>query len=200
MAVSSEKIALLTELADEFNASDAAEVGGRCVVRAAAQRGVGAGGDADPAGLAEPRGQRRAAGDLVAGGVGVGRHRQPGGRAGAGAGRHAVHAHPARHRHAPPDGRGARLAAGVDRLRRPRAAGQRPRRAGLRSAIPSGARSASARRTRTSRRAGSTSRSPSTTRRPARRRPDGRGPRPAGRRRVRHRRSSRRSSTTATSP
>jgi Ca-activated chloride channel family protein len=31
MAVSSEKIALLTELAEEFNASDGAEVGGRCV-------------------------------------------------------------------------------------------------------------------------------------------------------------------------
>ena len=32
MAVSSEKIALLTDLAEEFNASDLADVGGRCVV------------------------------------------------------------------------------------------------------------------------------------------------------------------------
>ena len=86
--------------------------------RAAWRRACAA--DADPRGLAEPRGQRRAAGDLVAGGVGLGRHRQRARRRGAGAGRHAVHAHAARHRHAQADGRGARLAGRADRLRRPR--------------------------------------------------------------------------------
>ena len=90
-------------------------------LRAAAQRGVRPRRHADPAGLAEPGGQRRAAGHLVAGRVGAGpassTHR---GRAGAGARRHAVHAHAARHRHAPADGRGARLAGRADRLRRPR--------------------------------------------------------------------------------
>ena len=79
-----------------------------------------------PEGWPEPRGERRAAGHLVAGGVGMGRHRQRPRRYRAGARRHTVHAHPARHRHAPTDGRGARLAGRADRLRRPRAAGHRP--------------------------------------------------------------------------
>ena len=78
--------------------------------RAAAQRRVRPRRHADPGGLAEPRGQRRAAGHLVAGRVGVGRHRQRPRRPGAGAAGHAVHADAARHRHAAADGRGARLA------------------------------------------------------------------------------------------
>ena len=114
---------------------------------------------------------------------GVGRHRQRAGRHRARPGRHAVHAHAARDRDAPADGRGARLARRADRLRRPRRARQRPGGLGRRSATRSGVRSGSARPTRTTRRAASTSRSPSTTRRPAR--PRGltdRGPRRARRR------------------
>ena len=76
MAVSSEKIALLDDLADTFNDRDGAEVDGRLRLRAPAQRRVRPRRHADPAGLAGPRRQRRAAGDLVAGRVGVGRHRQ----------------------------------------------------------------------------------------------------------------------------
>ncbi len=40
MAVSSEKITLLTDLADSFNASAGAQLDGRCVFVAPAQRGV----------------------------------------------------------------------------------------------------------------------------------------------------------------
>ena len=110
MAVSSEKIALLEDLADEFN--DVRRGRGQRALhrRAAAQRGLRARRHADPGGLAEPRRQRRAARHLVAGRVGVGRHRQRPRRAGARARRDAVHADAARHRHAPADGRGARLA------------------------------------------------------------------------------------------
>ena len=53
MAVSSEKIALLTTLAEEFNESDA-EVDGSLHLRPATQRGVGSRRRADPGGLAEP--------------------------------------------------------------------------------------------------------------------------------------------------
>ena len=55
MAVSSEKIALLTDLADEFNRSDAAEVDGRCIFVRPRSVASGLAATLIPAGLARPR-------------------------------------------------------------------------------------------------------------------------------------------------
>ena len=52
MAVSSEKIALLTELADEFNDTDGAEVGDRCVFVRPRSVASGLAADLIPRGLA----------------------------------------------------------------------------------------------------------------------------------------------------
>ena len=138
-------------------------------VRPPAQRGVGQRGQPDRRRVAQPGGQRRAAGDLVARRVRLGGDRERAGRADPRPGRHPVHAHAAGHRDAPADGRGPRLAGRAARLRRPRPRWPRTPRAGPLSATRSGARSGWARPTRTTPRAGSTSPSPSTTRRPARR-------------------------------
>ena len=112
MAVSSEKIALLEELADSFNGT---EVGGRCVV--VRPRSVASGlaatlipqGWPDPDVNGEPPVIWSPAASAWAG------HRQRPCRAGAGPGRHAVPADAARDRDAAADGRGARLAAGAAR-------------------------------------------------------------------------------------
>ena len=73
------------------------------------------------------------------------------GRAADGRRGHAVHAHPARDRHARADGRGARLARQADRLGRHPRPRPGPGGLGAPTATPSGARSGSARPTRTSR-------------------------------------------------
>ena len=100
-------------------------------VRASLQQGIRRRGPTHRRGLAEPGGQRHPARDLVARRVRVGGHRQRTGRRRARPGRHPVHAHPARHRHAPTDGRGPWVARHADRLRRHRRAGQRSRRLGV---------------------------------------------------------------------
>ena len=125
MAVSPEKLTLLTDLAETFNGSGA-KVGDRCVSVRVTRKSSGAAATLAPAGLAEPGEQRTTAGHLVPGGQRVGRHRQREGRAHAGAGRPALHADAARHRHAGPDGRGARLPGDAHRLRRHRRPRQRP--------------------------------------------------------------------------
>ena len=202
MAVSSEKIALLTELADEFNDSDGAEVDGRCVFVRPAQRGVGQRRQPDRRRAGpnpEVNGEPPVIWSPAASGWAGDRQRARPAQMLAPAGTPfmltpLVIAMPRA------DGRGARLAGRADRLRRPRRRSPTTPRAGRRSATRSGARSGSARPTPTTPRAGSTSRSPSTTR------PTGKTAgltvedlaRPGGRR-VRHRRSSRRSCTTATS-
>ena len=81
--------------------------------------------------LARSRGQRAPAGDLEPRGQRVGQHREPAaGRPGAGpdrTGQQALHAHAARDRDAPADGRGARLPRKAPRLQGRHGAGQRPR-------------------------------------------------------------------------
>ena len=158
MAVSSEKIALLTDLADEFNDSDAADLGdGNCAFVRVQVKASGAAMQLLTDGWPEPESNGPATRRVVAGGVVVGRDPQPtlerAGRARNGAAVRAVHAHAARHRDARTDGRRPRLSRDADRLRRhPRVSRTTPR-AGARTATPSGVRSGSARPTRTSRRA-----------------------------------------------
>ena len=113
MASSPEKIDLMTELAKEFNGSDQAKVGDKCVFVRPQSKASGAGAAAALRRLARARRERPAAGDLVAGGERVGRSRQPAadrhGRAADHRAGEAVHAHAARDRDAQADGRGARL-------------------------------------------------------------------------------------------
>jgi Ca-activated chloride channel homolog len=76
MSVSSEKIDLMRDLAQEFNASDEAGRQRQVHLRAGAVQGLGRGGPAAVVGLG--RSDRRAAPrDLVAGGRGLGRDREP---------------------------------------------------------------------------------------------------------------------------
>ena len=113
MAVSSEKIALLTELAEDFNDSDGAAVGERCVfVR---PRSVASGQRRQPDRRRWPNPEVNGEPPVIwsPAAVRLGGHRQPAGRADPGARGNPVHAHAARHRHAPTDGRGARLAGGA---------------------------------------------------------------------------------------
>ena len=191
---------LLTDLAETFNALGRQ---GRRPLRVRARRPevVRRRRHAAPEGWPEPGGQRASS-------PSSGRRPPAAGppsstrRSGArlAPGRDAVHAHAARHRHAQADGRGARLPGHADRLRRHRRPRQRSRRAGPSSAIPSGARSGSARPTPTSPPAASTS--PIAEYYAATGKTSGLTvedlARP-GRRRLRRRASSRRSSTTATS-
>ena len=75
MAVSSEKIALLTTLAEEFNESDA-EVDGECIFVRPRSVSSGRAADLIPQGWPNPDVNGEAAGDLVAGRLRLGRHRQ----------------------------------------------------------------------------------------------------------------------------
>ena len=131
MAVSSEKIALLTTLAEEFNNSDA-EVDGSCIFVRPRSVSSGRAAELIPEGWPSPdvNGEPPVIWSPAASGwAGIVNE-----RAGTtlGASRDAVHAHSARHRHARTDGRGARVARGVDRLRRPPAPRHRSRGLGRR--------------------------------------------------------------------
>ena len=78
MAVSSEKIALLTDLANEFNDSDAADLrGGKCAFVRVQVKASGAAMQLLTDGWPEPGRERAAAGRVVAGRVVVGRDPQP---------------------------------------------------------------------------------------------------------------------------
>ena len=136
MAVSSEKIALLDRAGRGVQRQRRRRARRGVRVRASLQQVIWRRRPTHRRGLAEPGGQRHPARDLVARRVRVGGHRQRTGRRRARPGRHPVHAHPARHRHAPADGRGPRVARHADRLRRHRRAGQRSR--GLGVARPPG--------------------------------------------------------------
>ena len=108
----------MTDLAGTFNGR---RRGRRALrLRPAAAEGVRGAAHAPRRGLAR-RGPRAPAGDLVAGGQRVGRilnqRLADRGRPPIVPARRAVHAHPARHRHAPADGRGARLPGHAARLR-----------------------------------------------------------------------------------
>jgi Ca-activated chloride channel homolog len=198
MAVSSEKIALLSDLADSFNSAGGATVGGRCVFVRPRSVASGLAATLIPQGWpdigvnGEPPVIWSPAASAWAGIVND--------RAG---------------KVLAPAGTPFMLTPLVIAMPKPMAEAlgwpntqlgfkdllrlaQDPQ-GGARSVTPSGDRSASARRTPTSRPAGSTSRSPSTTRRSARRRASRWRTSPARRRSTSPPRSSRRSSTTATS-
>ena len=157
MAVSSEKIALLTELAEEFNNSDDAEIDEGCVFVRPYSKASGGAAQLIVDGWPNPEANGEPARDLVARRVRMGRNRQRTGRRRARSGRHAVHAHAARDRACRSrwprrsDGRTSRSGSPTS------SSSPTTRRDGRRSATRSGARSDSARPTRTSRPAGSTS-------------------------------------------
>ena len=130
MAVSSEKIALLTDLANEFNTGEGKRGRGQLRVRAAEEQGLRSRRQADRRRLARPRRQRPGTCDLVAGQFRLGIDRQRARRIHARSSRHPVHAHAARDRDAQADGRSARLPRQADRLRGHRRPRQRPRRLG----------------------------------------------------------------------
>ena len=205
MASSSEKFALLTDLANEFNGTEQRISAAASPRWSRADEGIGRGDAVAVAGLARRRGERAAAGRVVAGRERVGRDPEPA------AGRQG----PSRRwrRQGKPfmltplviampqaDGGRARLARQADRLLRHPRARHRPARVGRSTAIPSGARSGSARPTPTSRPAACTSTHRRSTTRPRARRPTSRSktsttPEVAE---VRAAASSRPSSTTAT--
>ena len=173
MAVSSEKIALLTDLANEFNDSDAADLrGGKCAFVRVQVKASGAAMQLLTDGWPEPaaNGPRPVVWSPAASSWGAilnQRLTEKGEPAMAPPVR-AVHAHAARDRHAEADGGRPRLSRHPDRLRRHPPPRRTTRRAGVPTAIPSGARSCSARPTPTSRRARCRRRSRSTTPRRAR--------------------------------
>ncbi len=76
MAVSSEKITLLTELAEDFNSSDDAEVDGNCIFVRPARKASGSAANLIVAGWPEPELNGPAPGHLVACGVGLEGHRE----------------------------------------------------------------------------------------------------------------------------
>ena len=80
MAVSSEKIALLTQLANDFNDSEDAEVEDGCVFVRPYSKASGGAAPAHRRRLAQPGGQWHPTGDLVARRIRLGRHRQRTGR------------------------------------------------------------------------------------------------------------------------
>ena len=122
LTMSTEKIDLLTSLAQAFNQTKAE--GRRQVrVRAARTRKASGGADAGAGRRLEHRRRRPDAGHLVPGVERLGRGPRPAarptkGETGHGQAGHAVHEHAARHRHAPADGRGPRLAGQGARLER----------------------------------------------------------------------------------
>ena len=172
LSVSSEKVALMTDLAKAFNDSDEAELDDGCLFARPQSKASGAATTLLATELG--RGARGpAAGHLVAGVERLGCDPQPAAgrrrRAGHGPRGRAVHADAAGHRHAQADGRRPRLPRHPGRLGGHPAAGAGATRAGPPTTTPSGARSGSARRTRTSRPAACRPSSPRPTRRPARR-------------------------------
>ena len=125
MAVSPEKVTLLTDLAETFNESDA-EVGGQCVSVRVTRKSSGRAATLLTQDWPNPEtnGPRPV---IWSPRQRVGCDRQRGGRPHARAGRAALHADAARHRHAAAHGRGAGLPRDADRLHRHRRAGQRSR-------------------------------------------------------------------------
>ncbi len=203
MASSPEKIALMTELAKEFNGSTRRKVGNTCVFVRPARQGVRRGAALLAAGWPDPEANGPQPVIWSPAASTWGAVAQP------------ATARRGRGRRSPTPAKPFMLTPLVIAMPKPMAEAlgypatplgfsdilaprARTRRGGPRTAIPSGVRSGSARPTRTSRRAGCTSRSRSTTPRPARRRtsPSRTSPAPTCRRSSRA--SSRPSSTTAT--